>query len=148
MPTPGTGCRIETSDGADFCYASYRPGLRAEQGVETDALQALVRMKGPAPRALYLGGGTVLKVGDASLRRSEAELAYVEPRSGGGYVVGNPSPAAATVTVQLKALNGLEAFEIDGEGEPKGAAPVGRDGAGAFSIPLRGGAAVAFLPRQ
>ena len=93
--------RIETANGADLCFASYRPGKHTAGGLETDALQALVEMDGPHPHAAYLGGGTVLKFGDLSLERSEAGLAYVEKASDGGYILGNPSPAPATVTVKF-----------------------------------------------
>lgn len=34
--------RIETADGRDLCFASYRPGEFATDGFETDALQAFV----------------------------------------------------------------------------------------------------------
>ena len=38
--------RIATADGDDLCSASYQPGVHSAAGLETDALQALVRMKG------------------------------------------------------------------------------------------------------
>jgi hypothetical protein len=138
--------QIQTADGADSCFASYRPGAYSAGGVETDALQALVRMRGPSPRALYLGGGTFLKAGDASLRRSSAGLAYVEQTAGGGYVVGNPSPESATVTVKLRALFGLEAFDLDADGEPKGKAHVAVDKSGEVAAPLEPGARIGFFP--
>ena len=138
--------RIATADGADLCSASYEPGVHSAAGLETDALQALVRMKGPQPRALYLGGGTLLKAGDAALRRSAEGLAYVEPTSNGGFVVGNPSPAGATITVKLGALKGLEAFEIDDEGKPKGKAGLVANDAGEIAVHLEAGARVGFFP--
>ena len=138
--------QIQTADGQDSCFASYRPGAYSAGGVETDALQALIRMRGPSPRALYLGGGTFLKIGDAILRRSSEGLAYVEQTAGGGYVVGNPSPESATVTVRLKALIGLEAFDLDGEGKPKGKAPVAASNAGEVALSLEPGARIGFFP--
>jgi Heparinase II/III-like protein/Alginate lyase len=111
---------IETANGADLCFASYRPGRHTAGGLETDALQALVQMDGSHPHAVYLGGGTVLKFADLSLERSEAGLAYVEKASDGGYIVGNPSPAPATITVKFAALDGLDAFDLDDQGRPTG----------------------------
>jgi hypothetical protein len=112
--------RVETTQGADLCFASYRSGRQAAGGLETDALQALVQMNGSHPQALYLGGGTILKFGDLSLERSEVGLAYVEKASDGGYIVGNPSPAPATVTVKFSELDGLDAFDLDDRGRPAG----------------------------
>ena len=137
---------VETTDGADLCFASYRSGVHSAAGLETDALQALVEMKGSSPRAIYLGGGTIVKVGDAALQRSEEGLASIEADDGGGYVVSNPSPKPATVTVSLKALEGLEAHDLDDEGKPKGKADVVVQGAGVFALRLDAGARVGFFP--
>jgi len=122
--------RIETRDGVDACFVAYRPGAYATPDLGTDARQAMVVGTGASPRVLYLGGGTFLNAGDASIRRSEEGLAYIEATPGGGYIVGNPSPAGATLTVKLKALTGLEAFMIDGDGRPPRRldAKVGDDG--------------------
>lgn len=138
--------RIATSDGADLCSASYRPGVHSAAGLETDALQALVRMKGSSPRTLYLGGGTLLKAGDATLRRSQEGLAYVEETPNGEYVLANPSPSAATVTVSLKALRGLKAFALAGDDKPSGAADVSIDANGVISARLDAGARIGFFP--
>ena len=102
--------RIETAEGRDLCFASYRRGDFVEDGIETDALQAFVSSNRSGPRALYLGGGTYLKAGDASVKRSETGLAYVEKLPNDSYTVGNPSPGPATVTVRFEALRGLEAL--------------------------------------
>jgi hypothetical protein len=112
--------RIETANGADLCFASYRPGRHNVGGLDTDALQALVQLDGSRPHAVYLGGGTVLKFGELSLERSEVGLAYVEKASDGGYIVGNPSPVSATLTVKFAALDGLDAFALDDQGRPAG----------------------------
>ncbi len=146
-PDQGFGLlRIETADGADLCFASYRSDVHSAAGLETDALQALVEMNGSSPRAIYLGGGTIVKAGDAALRRSAEGLASIETVANGGYVVANPSPEPATVTVSLKALEGLEAHDLDRDGEPKGRADVDVKGAGVFSLRLEAGARVGFLP--
>ncbi len=138
--------RIATADGADLCSASYQPGVHSATGLETDALQALVRMKGPQPRALYLGGGTILKAGDATLLRSEEGLAYVEQTSNGNFIIGNPSPEGAKVTVKLGALKGLEAFEIDDEGKPKSKTGVAASDAGDIAVQLEPGSRVGLFP--
>lgn len=139
--------RVETADGVDLCFASYRPGRQAAGGLETDALQALVQTDGSAPRTLYLGGGTLLKIGDAALERSEEGLAYVEKAADDGYIVGNPSPTAATVTVKLAALHGLAAFDLDDEGKARGSANANVAASGEVSIWLKAGAKVEFLSR-
>ena len=139
--------RIETRDGVDLCFASYQPGSIPRR-IETDALQAMAQMKGPSPRALYLGGGTILKVGDAILQRSEEGLASIEVGAKGGYLLANPSPSPATITVTLKALEGLEAFDLDGQGQPKGKAKVVAKGGGAISARSKPAAASASFRRE
>ena len=138
--------RIETADGADLCFASYRSGDFATDGIETDALQAYVSSNRSGPRALYLGGGTILKAGGAVLARSEPGLASVETAQDGHLVVANPSPSAATVAVTLKALQGLEAFHLDSESRPKGKAEVEAKGAGSVSLRLEANSRVGFFP--
>jgi hypothetical protein len=146
-PDQGFGLlSIQTADGADLCFASYRSGLHSAAGLETDALQALAEMEGSSPRAMYLGGGTTLSVGGSALRRSEEGLASIEEAANGEYIVANPSPRPATVTVSLKALEGLEAHDLDDAGKPKGRADVAVEGAGVFSLKLDAGARVGFLP--
>jgi hypothetical protein len=103
-------------------------------------------MKGSSPRVLYLGGGTLLKAGDAALRRSQEGLAYIEEAPNGEYVLANPSPSAATVTVSLKVLRGLKAFALAGDGKPAGAADVSIDANGAISARLEAGARIGFFP--
>jgi Heparinase II/III-like protein/Alginate lyase len=137
--------RIETANGADLCFASYRPGRQTVGGLETDALQALVQMDRSHPRALYLGGGTVLKFGDWSLERSEAGLAYVEKASDGGYIVGNPSPVPATVTVKFAALDGLDAFDLDDQGRPAGKVDVQTGSPDGITIHLNASTRIEFL---
>ena len=103
-------------------------------------------MKGLSPRALYLGGGTVLKVGDAVLRRSDEGLASIEATARGGYILANPSPGPATLTVRLKALEGLKPFDLDNEGNPKGKADVESQGEGAVGAARRGARVGFFSP--
>lgn len=115
--------KITTTAGTDFCFTAYRPGSYNAEGLQTDALQAFARMAGADVQTLYLAGGKTLKVGNASINRSVSGLAYVEKTQAGDYIVGNPSPSEATVTVTLPALSGLEPFIVDADGK-KGAAPV------------------------
>lgn len=138
--------RIETAEGVDLGFASYGPGPHSAAGLSTDALQAFVRTKAGGPFALYLGGGTVLDAGEASIRRSETGLAYVEETAAGVYVLGNPSPAGATVTVKLKALRGLEAFELNSAGKPGRKSEAAANADGDVSLRLEGGARVGFFP--
>lgn len=138
--------RIETAVGEDLCYAAYRSGPHTAAGLETDALQALVQRQGAAPHSLYLGGGTSLKVGDAEIRRSAEGLAYIEATREGGYVVGNPSPTPATVTVTLKGLQGLKAFTLNDDGQAARAADVAWLPAGGVSARLEAGERIGLFP--
>ena len=139
---------IETVNGADLCFASYRPGVYRAAGLETDALQAFVQTKGKEPDAFYLGGGTTLKYGDAFIKRSEIGLAYVEKESNGGYIIGNPSPTKATVTVKLEALKDLEVFNVDDRSVVADRADVTNVAFGEFTIQLDGAAKIEFLPKE
>jgi hypothetical protein len=103
-------------------------------------------MTGTEPNTLYLAGGKSLKAGDASITRSDAGLAYVEKTLDGNYIVGNPSPSAASVTVTLPALNGLDAFSLDANGQKSAAASVTRNGS-AVSLQLPAGAQVEFAKK-
>jgi Heparinase II/III-like protein/Alginate lyase len=139
---------IETTDGVDLCFASYRAGVYKAAGLETDALQAVVETKDKAPEALYLGGGTTLKIADAAIKRSEVGLAYIEKGPSGHYTVGNPSPTGATVTVKLAALKDLEAFNVDEQGRLSGEAEVRSTASGEISVRLKGASKIEFLPKD
>jgi len=116
-PDAGFGAlRIETVTGTDLCFTSYRPGQYVVAGLETDAVQAMVRRNGAAVRAMYLAGGTTLKVDGGQIARSEPGLAYVEQLANGACVVANPSPTEATVSVRWPALAGLIGVVRDAEG--------------------------------
>jgi hypothetical protein len=103
-----------------------------------------VRMKGADVLGLYLGGGTTLKVTGGSIGRSASGLAYVEETPDGNYIVGNPSPSDATVTVSLSALNGLKAFTLDNSGKQTGLVTVDASGSGAFAVNLKAASQVEF----
>lgn len=92
---------IETARGTDVCFAAYRPGTHRDGRLETDSLQALVLNDGEKVRALYLGGGTTLAFGAALLARNSAGLASLEQQPDGSFLVANPSPGAADITVKL-----------------------------------------------
>ena len=115
---------VGTVKGTDLCFASYRPGTHKAGNMETDAQQGFVSMDGASVQAMYLGGGTMLKLPIAMLQRNKPGLAYVEKTKSGFYLVGNPSPAAATITVTLPALAGLKAFLVDERGKRIGPATV------------------------
>ncbi len=93
------------------------PAATARRASRPDALQAFARSEGNAVTALYLGGGTRAKVGEAFLARSEPGLAFVEKTPGGTYVVGNPSPSDGTVTVDVPGLAGLKSYQLDAQGK-------------------------------
>jgi hypothetical protein len=159
--------KVETAKGTDLCFVAYRPGVYKAGDLETDAQQALVLMDGStAPRseasgsktgsppsganvrAMYLGGGKSLQVAGAAILRSEPGLAYIEKLESGAYVLANPSPSAATVTVKLPALAGLEAFNLDVKGQRSGPATVAKSAeAGSYTVQLAPGAKVEFSPK-
>jgi len=137
--------RVQTTNGTDLCFASYRPGNYNAEGLQTDALQAFVQMSGRDVQTLYLAGGKSLQVGGASITRSEEGLTYVEKTATGSYLVGNPSSAAATVTVTLPALAGLKAFNLDDAGKRTGPADVQAGSTpDSFTIPLKPSSKVEF----
>ena len=137
--------RVTTTAGTDLCFSSFRPGSYTAGGLATDAMQAFVRMDGANVNALYLGGGATLKVTGGSILRSEPGLTYVEKTADGGYIVGNPSPTAATVTVTLPALAGLKAFNLNEQGKRAGPAEAtAGSAAGSFTIPLKPSSKVEF----
>ncbi len=102
---------------------------------------------GPQVRAMYLGGGTVLKVGDASLSRGEPGLAYIEKAESGAYVVGNPSPTEATLTVALAPLAGMDAYQLGPNGQRTGAVAIAAQG-GAVAIAMKPASRVEFAPKS
>ena len=140
--------KVETANGTDLCFASYRPGTYQAGGLETDAQQAFVVMDGPAVKAMYLGGGKLLKAGGAALERSEPGLACIEKAETGAYVLANPSPSDATVTVTFGPLGAMEAFNLGVTGERIGAATVSPGAAAdSFSVQLKAVSKVEFAPK-
>jgi Heparinase II/III-like protein/Alginate lyase len=118
--------RIETQDGVDICFASYGSGKVETPEISTDAVQALVRMKGRTPQTLYLGGGTELRSAGSFIRRDKPGLAYVEHIAEDRFIVGNPSPSAADISVQMPGLAGLAAYDLDERESRTGSSPVAR----------------------
>ena len=140
--------KVETAKGTDLCFASYRPGTHRAGGLETDAQQAFVVTDGQAVKAMYLGGGKVLKAGGAALERSEPGLACIEKAETGAYVLANPSSSDATVTVTFGPLGAMEAFNLGVTGQRSGAAAVGPGAAAnSFSVQLKAASAVEFAPK-
>jgi len=137
--------KVTTSAGTDQCFASYRPGSYTAGSLKTDALQAFVQMNGQDVQTLYLAGGKTLQMANASITRSETGLAYVEKTATGSYLAGNPSPAAATVTVTLPALAGMKAFNLDDAGKRTGPTDVQKGSTpGSFMILLKASSRVEF----
>jgi len=137
---------VTTGEGTDLCFAAYRPGNYTAGRLQTDALQACVQMKGTTPQTLYLAGGKSLQAGGASITRSDPGLAYVEKTLDDNYIVGNPSPSAATVSVTLPALAGLDAFTLDDKGQKGAAATVTKNG-NAVSLQLAANTMVEFAKK-
>lgn len=138
--------KVDTQKGIDLCFSAYRPGTYKAGGLETDAMQAMVRMDGANVQALYLGGGTKLTVSGGAIQRSEPGLAYVEKTDKGTYIAGNPSPADATITVTLPALVGLKASNIDDQDKKTGDASVKSGPANSFMLSIKAGSRVEFGP--
>jgi hypothetical protein len=136
---------VETSRGTDRCLAAYRAGTHKAAGLETDAQQALVLMDGEKVCALYLGGGTKLKAAGAELGRTAPGLASLERLPSGAYLVANPSPDEATVSISLPLLAAMEASVLDAQGRQTGPAAVRKDSAtGRLTLQLQAGAKVEF----
>ena len=138
---------VKTTAGTDRCFATYRPGNYTVGDLKTDGLQAFVGMNGNEPQDLYLAGGKFLSVGGASITRSEPGLAYVEKTQEGNFIVGNPSSTAATVTVTLRALDGLKAYNMDEKGKQGSPAALKSSGNHAFVIQLAANSRVEFTAR-
>ena len=107
---------VQTARGADECFAAFRPGSYKAGGLETDAQQAFVLRDGKSVRGLYLGGGSKLAVDGVVLQRSEPGLACLEHMDNGSFVLANPSPSDATVTIDHPALVGLRVYALDNQG--------------------------------
>ena len=137
--------KLDTAKGTDLCFAAYKPASYKAGGLETDAVQAFVRTDGANVKALYLGGGTKLGTGGASIQRSESGLAYVEKTDEGTYLVGNPSSTDATVTVRLPGLANLKGHLLDENGKPGATAPVKATG-DTVAVTLKGTQRAEFAP--
>ena len=135
---------MQTARGTDLCFTSFRPGSYSAEGLATDAMEAFVTTDGSNVDAMYLGGGTTLKSPGAAIQRSAPGLAFVEKTAAGSYIVGNPSPAAATVTVTLPALGALKAFNLDAKGKRTDAATVTGGSGGAVTLQLKPASSVEF----
>ncbi len=116
---------VQTARGTDLCFTAFRPGTWKAGGLETDAQQAFVLRDGKTVQALYLGSGSKLAVDGVILQRSEPGLACFERMDNGSYVLANPSPGDATVTIVHPVLAGMpQAFVLDSQGRRGGAAAV------------------------
>lgn len=137
--------KVQTAKGTDLCFAAYRLGGYKVEGIETDSMQAFVERDGTKVKAMYLAGGKNLKLPEGSIQRSEPGLAYVETSTKGGYIVGNPSPTNATVTVDLPALAGMKAYHLDAEGK-RGDSAGAANATGSYSVELKTNTKVEFVP--
>lgn len=135
---------VQTARGTDLCFTAFRPGTWKAVGLETDAQQAFVLRDGKNIRALYLGGGSQLKVDGVSLQRSTPGLAYLERMDNGSYLLANPSSSDADVTIDHPALTGLKAFALDNQGRRAGAAVVAKGAGAAVQVSLKAAAQVEF----
>lgn len=141
--------KVETVEGTDLCFVSYRPGAYKAAELETDAVQAYAVRAGAEIRSLYLAGGSRLAVGGASIARKTPGLAYVERLGSGDWVVGNPSSADAFLSIAVPGLDKLEAFASDADGKRLGAFPVARNPtSGSVALTLKAGGRVVFSGRS
>jgi hypothetical protein len=133
---------VETKQGTDSCFASYRPGSYKTPALETDGIQAMVRRDGAKVVALYLAGGTRLKAASAQIERSTPGLASVEKLPNGHYLIANPSGDEATMTVALPELAGATLVG------PSGKATVQRrQSPAAITLTLPAGAKAELAPK-
>jgi hypothetical protein len=137
--------KVQTARGTDLCFVAFRPGPFTADGLETDSEQAFVQMDGTKVKAMYLGGGKTLKLPGGAIERSDPGLAYVEPSPNGGYLVGNPSPSDASVSVNLPALAGMKAFHLDAAGT-RGEAAGSVNAAGSYTVELQANTKVELTP--
>jgi hypothetical protein len=139
--------RIESSAGADLCYAAYDGREHEAAGLKTDALQAFVRLAAKGVDTLYLAGGRELEAGGGSIGRSEPGLAYAERAPDGAYELGNPSPTLATITVRLPGVVRAEASVLGVKGEASGPTELTPGPDGAFSLRLDAGGRARLTPK-
>lgn len=135
--------QVETTQGTDLCYVAYRPGSQKAGGLETNAQQAMVTREVQEVRAMYLAGGTSLRVGAVALIRSEPGLAYVETLADGNIVLANPAPTPATISVTLPALVGRHSLMQNSAGQSTGKGPNGAAD-GSCTIQLAPGSKLIF----
>lgn len=136
---------VHTRVGSDLCFATFTPGSYSAGDLRSDAQQAFVSRQGDAIVALSLGGGTTLQVAGVVLTREPAGLASLEQTSTGAYVLANPSPAEAVVSITLPALAGMQAFVLDHEGKRTGPATI-EEAAGVRRVRLAATGRVEFSP--
>ena len=96
---------------------------------------------------MYLGGGKLLKAGEAALKRTEPGLASIEKAETGAYVAGNPSPTEATVTVTFAPLPAMEAFDLDAAGKRSGAGDGQRRRPIRSRLKMKAASKVEFAPK-
>jgi hypothetical protein len=121
---------VNTVKGADLCFTAFRAGTHTVGEIETDGQQAFVTRDGSNIHSMVLAGGTTLKVGDVTLTRSAPGLASIEQTESGNYLLANPSPKEAKITVKFAALNGLESHQLDGNNKRTGKANVTTENGG------------------
>ena len=102
--------QIQTAKGTDPASRRIARRRTRRPALRPTAQQAFLMMNAKDVRAMYLGGGKTLKAAGTSIECSEPGLAYVENLGNGTYVVGNPSPSDATVTVTLPGVAGANPF--------------------------------------
>ena len=92
---------------------------------------------------MYLGGGSKLAVDCVVLQRNEPGLAYFERMDNGSYLLANPSPTDAIVTIDHPALAGLHAYSLDNEGR-RAVAPATKRTGNAVQVTLKAAARMEF----
>ena len=112
--------RIETANGADLCFASYRPGRHTVGGLETDALQAVVQMDGPHPRCGIFGGRNDLEIRRFFPRAKRGGIGLCRESFGWRLHPRQPVACPGDRDGEVCDLDGLDAFDLDDKGKPAG----------------------------
>lgn len=105
--------------GSDLCYVAWRDGVQGAGKLRTNARQAFLSLgEDDNVRMAVLGGGTSLRLTEFAMDRTSPGLAIVERLENGAYIVANPSPEDAGITVTLPLKKGAVVRVLAPDGKP------------------------------